>query len=205
MLYRHRNRVPRVAAGAYVAPNAVLCGDVTIGDESRVLFGATIVADGGPVIIGSRVIVMEGAVIRGRPEFPTRVGDHVLIGPHAHVNGVTIDENCFIATGASLFPGASLGAGSVVRINGVVHIKTALPAGSVVPIGWIAIGDKILPPGEDAEITPLLRELDFAATAFGLVRDATGDSMMPKAMRHYAEWFGEHASDSLVHGRSTDG
>jgi carbonic anhydrase/acetyltransferase-like protein (isoleucine patch superfamily) len=83
----------------------VLSGDVTLGEDVRVLFGAVLTAEGGPVEVGERCIVMENAVVRGREGHPVRLGDHVLVGPHAHVNGATIEDDVFLATGVSVFRG----------------------------------------------------------------------------------------------------
>jgi carbonic anhydrase/acetyltransferase-like protein (isoleucine patch superfamily) len=58
MLIEHRGHRPRVAPTAYVAPNAVVCGDVTLHENVRVLFGAVIAAEGGPVEVGASSIVM---------------------------------------------------------------------------------------------------------------------------------------------------
>jgi acetyltransferase-like isoleucine patch superfamily enzyme len=60
----HRLKIPQVAESAYIAPTAVLAGDVTVGPHSRVLFGAVITAEGGPVQIGSNCVIMKNAVIR---------------------------------------------------------------------------------------------------------------------------------------------
>ena len=98
-----------------MAPTAIVCGDVRIGPDARILFGAVLTAEDGSIEIGERCVVMENALLRGREQHPTRLGDDVLVGPHAHVNGVTIEDGCFIATGAALFPGAVLGTGTEVR------------------------------------------------------------------------------------------
>src|SRR6266700_2044349 len=63
MLLEHEGRRPRIDDSAYVAPTAVVCGDVTIGPDCRVLFGAVLTAESGPVVLGSRCIVMEQAVL----------------------------------------------------------------------------------------------------------------------------------------------
>ena len=99
-------------------------------------------------MIGAECIVMEGAVLRGAPTFPLTLGDHVLVGPRAYLSGCTVEESVFLAAGSTVFNGARIGAGSEVRINGVVHIKTTLPPDTTVPIGWVAVGDppRILPP-----------------------------------------------------------
>ena len=137
---QHRGRTPTIDPSAYVAPTAVICGDVRIGPDARILFGAVLTAEDGWIEIGARCVVMENALLRGRQQHPTTLGDDVLVGPHAHVNGTTIEAGCFVATGAALFPGARVGAGSEVRIHGVVQVNTILPPGSTVPIGWVAVG-----------------------------------------------------------------
>jgi carbonic anhydrase/acetyltransferase-like protein (isoleucine patch superfamily) len=197
VLIEHEGARPTVASSAYVAPTAVLCGDVTLEPDVRVLFGAVISADGGPVVLGAGTIVMENAVVRGRERHPTSTGEHVLIGPHAHVNGAELERDVFVATGASIFPGACVGAGSEVRINAVVQVNSVLAAGSVVPIGWIAAGDpaQLFAPERHEELWALQRELDFPATVFGIARE---ELTMAKVSAHYAELFGRHRGDSLL-------
>jgi len=141
MLLEHQGKRPHIHETAYIAPTATVCGDVTIGAESRVLFGAVLVAEGGPVTIGGHCIIMEQAVLRGSARHPVRLADHVLVGPHAHLSGCIVEDSVFIATGACIFNGARLDARSEVRINGVVHVNTAVPAGATVPIDWVAVGD----------------------------------------------------------------
>src|SRR5699024_5611635 len=97
-LITHRGATPQVHPDAYIAPNAVVCGDVHIGAEARVLFGAVVTAEDGRVTIGHRCVIRENALIRGRGIHPVEIGDNVLIGPHAHVNGANIGEECFLAT-----------------------------------------------------------------------------------------------------------
>src|SRR5687768_11773100 len=106
MLIDHRGAQPTVDPSAYVAPNAVLCGDVHVSAGARVLFGAVLTAEDGSVRIGSNCVVMENALVRGRAGHDAVIGDDVLVGPHAHVNGCSIGSGSFIATGAGLFPGA---------------------------------------------------------------------------------------------------
>src|SRR6266545_4143216 len=120
MLIEHRGAVPDVHPSAYVAPTAVLCGAVRVGPEARILFGAVLTAEDGEIQVGARCVVMENAVLRGRARHSLSVGDDVLIGPHAHLNGARVGDGCFVATGAALFPGSVLGPGSEVRIHGVV-------------------------------------------------------------------------------------
>ncbi|HKH17968.1 MAG TPA: hypothetical protein VKA57_10610, partial [Solirubrobacteraceae bacterium] len=137
------------------------------------LFGAVLTAEGGAIEVGSRCIVMEQALVRGRAGHPVRLGDHVLVGPHAHVNGAVIEHDVFLATGVSVFPGARVGAGSEVRINAVVHVNSSVPDRTTVPIGWIAVGDpaQMFPPEAHEELWPVQRAMDFPRTVFGIDRD----------------------------------
>ena len=199
MLLEHDGKRPTVDPTAWVAPNAVVCGDVRLGEESRVLFGAVITAEAGSVSIGSHSIVMEQALVRGREGHPTTIGDHVIVGPHAHVNGATIEGTAFLATGTSVFPGAQVGAGAEVRINGVVHVNSVLAPGALVPIGWVAVGNpaEVLPPGEHDAIWAIQEGLDFPGTVFGLERRPARE-LMPQVTRLYAERFGRHRDDRVL-------
>src|SRR5262245_42974605 len=64
MIIKHDGATPRVDPAAWVAPNAVICGDVTIGPRCRVMFGAQVIAEGGSISIGRECIIMENAVLR---------------------------------------------------------------------------------------------------------------------------------------------
>ena len=150
MLIEHDAVSPSVHPSARIAPTAVLCGDVTVGPDSSVGFGAVLTAETGPIEVGARCVIMENAVLRGTSRHPLRIGDNVLIGPNAYLSGAAVGDNSFIATGASVFNAARIGARAMVRIGAVVHIKTVLADDAVVPIGWVAVGHpaRILPPDD---------------------------------------------------------
>ena len=192
-LLEHRGKRPAIAPSAYVAPTAVVCGDVHVGADARVLFGAVLTAEDGRVEVGERCVVMENALVRGRAAHPTLLGDDVLVGPHAHVNGAVVGDGCFLATGVSLFPGVRLGAGCEVRINAVVHVNSALPEGTVVPIGWVAVGDpaELFSPERHEEIWAIQKGLDFPQTVHGVPRGTPAGELM----RRQSEWFGAHRED----------
>jgi gamma-carbonic anhydrase len=196
MLIEHRGITPKVHPGAYVAPTAVLCGDVEVGPDARVLFGAVLTAEDGAVRVGARTVVMENALVRGRDGHAAVIGDDVLVGPHAHLNGVRVEDGCFIATGAALFPGAVIGAGSEIRVHGVVQVNTVLAAGSTVPIGWVAVGDPaaVLPPDRHDDIWAIQQRLDFPGTVYGVDRGASPTERMTRQ----SEWFGAHRDDRVI-------
>ena len=180
MILSHDNKTPLIDPGAYVAPNAIVCGDVKIGPGSRIMFGACIVAEGKPIQIGSNCIVMENAILRSTDEHPLSIGQHCLIGPHAHIAGCAIADEVFIATGASVLHGARLGKGVEVQVNGVVQLRTELQAGSIVPIGWVAVGSPaaVLPAEKHEEIWAIQRPLDFPGFVYGVSR-GEGEQGMP--------------------------
>ena len=193
MLIEHRGSAPQVHPSAYVAPTAVICGAVRIGPDARILFGAVLTAEDGEIQVGTRSVVMENAVIRGRARHASIIGDDVLVGPHAHLNGVRIGDGCFLATGAALFPGCVVGPGSEVRIHGVVHVNTVLPPGATVPIGWVAVGDpaRIYPPDQHEQIWAVQEPLDFPGTIYGVTRDTPATERMARQVN----WFGSHRGD----------
>lgn len=203
MIIEHEGQTPRIHPSAYVAPNAVVSGDVEIGADSRILFGAVVTDDGGPVRIGTRVTVMENAVVRGRARFPTMIGDHTLIGPHCHLNGTRIGAKVFIATQSSLFPGSVVGDRAVVRIGAIVHVNTHLAADTLVPIGWVALGNpaELLPPERHEEIVRILNTLRFRETVYGIDPEFDSDSdgsPMPAISERNALLYGKHLRDKIV-------
>jgi gamma-carbonic anhydrase len=193
MLIEHRGRHPTVPESAYVAPSAVLCGAVVLGEHARILHGAVLTAEDGDVRVGADVVVMENALVRGRAQHPAVLGDAVLIGPHAHVNGATVEDEVFVATGVSIFPGAVAGTRCELRINSVLHVNSRLESGTVLPIGWIAVGDpaQLFSPDRHAELWEVQRGLDFPGTVYG----ASRDSSMRTLMSRQAEFYGEHVND----------
>ena len=197
MLVEHRGARPTVHPSAWIAPTAVVCGDVHVGADARVLWNAVVSAEDGRVELGARCVVMEHALVRGRAAHPVLVGDDVLIGPHAHVNGARVGSEAFLATGAALFPGASVGGRAEVRVRGVVHVDSALPAGGLVPIGWVAVGDPatVLPPDRHEEIWAIQETLDFPGTVYGQPR---GDDLLALVMPRQAAWLAAHRDDRVV-------
>jgi carbonic anhydrase/acetyltransferase-like protein (isoleucine patch superfamily) len=197
MIVTHQGKAPRIHASAYVAPNAVVCGDVSIGADCRILFGAQVIAEGGSIAIGAECIVMENAVLRSNARHPLTIGNNCLVGPNAHVVGCRVEDQVFIATGAAIFHGAVVGRGSEVRINGVVHLKTNLAPDTTVPIGWVAVGDpaQILPPSAHDRIWAIQKPLNFPLTVYGFDRH---EADMVKITRRVAEALAGHRDDEII-------
>ena len=199
MLIAHGSKHPEIAASAWVAPDATVCGDVIVGPGTRILYGARLIGEGGGRIrIGANCIVMENAVIRGSHRHPCTIGDHCLIGPNAHVAGAVLEDQVFVATGAAIFHGAHLGQGAEVRVHATVHLRTSLEPGATVPIGWVAVGDpaSILPPDQHDRIWAVQEPLNFPESVYGLNR-STPDLMI-EITRSLSETLGSHSGD-VVH------
>ncbi|CAM5506379.1 gamma carbonic anhydrase family protein [Streptomyces narbonensis] len=200
MLIEHDGQAPTVHPTAYVAPTATLSGDVRVGAGCRILFGAVLTSEGGAVELGEGCIVMENAVLRGTARDPLTLGRQVLVGPTSSLAGCTVEDEVFLATGSRVFNGARIGTRSEVRINGVVHLRTVLPADSTVPIGWVAVGDpaRILPPNDHGEIWKTQQALDFPGYVFGLDRPAEGESLMPGVSERYGRALARHREDRVL-------
>ncbi len=203
MLLKHRGMEPRIDRSSRVAQNATICGDVVIGPNCSIGFGAVLNAESGPIRIGANCVVMETAVLRGVRGAPLVRGDNVLVGPRAYLTGCTIESDAFLATGCTIFNGARIGRGAEVRINGIVHIRTVLPAHSTVPLGWVAVGGpaQILPPDRHEDIWAIQKALDFPRYVFGVARPRDGETIMPQVMPRYAgSLVSGHGSDTVLDG-----
>lgn len=199
MLIEHSGKKPQVHDTAWIAPDATICGDVVIGAGSRVMHGARIIGEaGGSIRIGQFCIVMENAVVRGSVKHPCVIGDHCLIGPNAHVTNCELEDEVFIATSAAIFHGSHLGRGSEVQVHGTVHLRTRLAPGSVVPIGWVAVGDpaRILSPDRHEEIWAVQEPLNFPEFVYGL--DRSTPDLMQKVTRRLSEKLETHGNDTIL-------
>jgi carbonic anhydrase/acetyltransferase-like protein (isoleucine patch superfamily) len=164
------------------------------------MFGTSIIAEEGRIKIGANSIILENAVVRSTQKHSTHIGMYTLIGPNSHVVGCWIEDNVFIATGASILFGSSVGRGSEVRINGIVHIKTKLAPDTTVPIGWIAVGDpvQIFPPNQHEKIWKVQEPLNFPEFVYGIERSPELETIMPSITAQYRAQLGSHKDDVLL-------
>jgi carbonic anhydrase/acetyltransferase-like protein (isoleucine patch superfamily) len=199
MLIEHQGKRPSIDPTAYVAPTAVICGDVTIGPRTHVSYGAVIEAHGAPVRIGTQCVVRENLNIRSTNQDGVEIGDYVLIGPHASLKGRTVEDECFLATGVRIFHSARVGRRTEVRIDGVVHVRSVLPPNSLVPIKWVAVGDpaQLFPPDKQEEIDTILRQMNFPQQAYGLERQSGSgvDMDMKELTRRVTIGLADHRRD----------
>ena len=200
MLYEHQGNAPHIDPSAWIAPNAVVCGAVTVGPRCQIGYGAVLVAEGGRIDLGQQVIVRDHAVLRASKRHPIKVGDFTLIGPGACLFGCTIGNGVFLATRATVFYAAVVHDKAEVRVNGVVHVASVVPKGATVPIGWIAVGDpaQFLPPEAHDRIWAIQEPLNFPAVAYGLDRLPGGGVDMREVTARLASSSSAHRNDQRL-------
>jgi len=123
-----------VPEAAYIHPEAVIIGNVTIGAESSVWPCAVLRGDDGSITVGARTSVQDGAVLHTTAATPTSVGDDCTIGHLAHLEGCTIENGSLVGTASVVLHRAVVGPGSLVAANAVVL------NGQVIPPGALAMG-----------------------------------------------------------------
>lgn len=124
--------VPKVDSKAFVAPSAVVAGDVSVGGGSSVWYNCSIRGEVQPVSIGNGTNLQDGVVVGSLYESgsPTSVGNNVSVGHAATLSGCTIGDNCLIGMGAVLKK-CQVEKGAIVAAGAVVEDGTHIPSGEV--------------------------------------------------------------------------
>jgi carbonic anhydrase/acetyltransferase-like protein (isoleucine patch superfamily) len=130
-IYEIEGVAPRIDADAFVHPDAVVIGDVTIGAESSVWPGAVLRGDYGTITIGARSSIQDGTVVHAGPGFPTVVGDGCVVGHVAHLEGCTLQDESLAGSGSVVLHWAVIGSGATVGANAVVPNHVLVPAGAL--------------------------------------------------------------------------
>lgn len=123
---------PTIADDVYLAPTAVIIGDVEIGSESSVWFNVTIRGDVAPIRIGDRSNVQDNAVLHVDAGTPCVIGNDVTIGHSAIVHASTVGDGVTIGMGAIVLSRCRIGAGAIVAAGAVVLEDTEVPPGTLV-------------------------------------------------------------------------
>lgn len=125
-------RAPRVADDAWVAPGAVLVGEVTLMPGASVWYGAVLRADNAPIVIGRDSNLQDNVSAHVDPGSPLTVGDRVSVGHNAVLHGCTIEDDVLIGMSATVMNGARIGTGSLVAAGAVVTQGMVIPPRSLV-------------------------------------------------------------------------
>lgn len=124
--------VTNLHPSAFIAPGAVVLGDVTLGARSSVWYGAVLRGDTAAIVVGAATNLQDGTIVHVDAGKPARIGARVGVGHRAILHACTVEDDCLIGMGAILLNDVYVGTGSVVAAGAVVPEGTRVPPGSLV-------------------------------------------------------------------------
>ena len=122
---------PQVSPEAFVAENATLIGNVTVGRDSSVWFGAVIRGDNEPITVGEGTSIQDNAVLHTEKGHPLTVGSNVTVGHGAVVHCTSVGDNTMVGMGAILLDGAVIGKNCIIGAGAVVKENAVVPDGTM--------------------------------------------------------------------------
>ena len=122
----------KIASTAKIAQLSVVTGDVTIGEDSCVLYFSVIRGDAAPVVIGDGVNIQENCTVHTSAGYPVKIGNHVTVGHNVVVHGCTIGDGSLIGMGSVILDGAQIGKHCLVGAGSLVTKHMIVPDGSLV-------------------------------------------------------------------------
>ncbi|KHO29768.1 gamma carbonic anhydrase family protein [Corynebacterium minutissimum] len=124
-----QGKTPRIHRSAWIAPNATIIGDVTIGPDSSVFYGCVLRGDVGTIRLGARVNVQDNCVIHVESTNPCILEDDVTVGHMAMLHGTQVGAGTLVGMKATLLSGSTVGAGSLIAAGAVVLEGQEIPGG----------------------------------------------------------------------------
>ena len=131
-LARHLTKTSDCARALFVAGNATVVGDVTLGPQSSVFYGAVLRGDIARIVVGEGSNIQDNAVVHLADDLDAVIGAWCTIGHAAIVHACTVEDECLIGMGATVLDGARIGARSIVGANSLVPQGMIVPPGSMV-------------------------------------------------------------------------
>ncbi|MEE9322635.1 MAG: gamma carbonic anhydrase family protein [Granulosicoccus sp.] len=151
MIYSIGSKTPQPGKHNYLAPEAVLIGDVQLGDDVSIWFNVVIRADNATIRIGNGSNVQECSVLHVDENVPLTIGERVTVGHKAMLHGCTIGDGSLIGMNAVVLNHAVIGKNCLIGANALVTERTVVPDGSLV-LGSPA---KIIKPLTEAAIAEM--------------------------------------------------
>jgi carbonic anhydrase/acetyltransferase-like protein (isoleucine patch superfamily) len=121
--------VPTIGDDVFLAPTAVLVGDVRVGDRANIWFGTVLRGDRSHIEIGAGCSIQDTAVIHCADNLPTVIGANVVVGHGAMLEGCTVEDGALIGMGAIVLQHARVGPGAMLAAGAVVPERAEIPAG----------------------------------------------------------------------------
>jgi carbonic anhydrase/acetyltransferase-like protein (isoleucine patch superfamily) len=133
-IYKLNDRSPLLPANGryWVAPNAMVIGDVALGEDAGIWFGATLRGDNERISVGARSNVQEGSTLHTDLGFPLVIGEDCTIGHNAILHGCVIGDGSLIGMGAIVLNGAKIGRGCLVGAGALITEGKEFPDGSLI-------------------------------------------------------------------------
>ena len=128
-LFAFEGKRPRVHPTAFVAPTAVLVGDVTVEERASVWYNAVLRADFNPIVVRAGANVQDCSVVHVTPRHPVEIGPGATVGHTCCVHGATLGEECLVGNGATVLDGARIGVRAMVAAGALVTPETEIPDG----------------------------------------------------------------------------
>jgi carbonic anhydrase/acetyltransferase-like protein (isoleucine patch superfamily) len=128
-IYEFNGKVPRIADDVFLAPDAVIIGDVEIGSGSSVWFGCVLRGDIGPIRIGERTNLQEHTMVHLDDGSPTILGNDVTVGHRAIIHGTQVGDGSLIGMGAIVMSFTTVGSGSIIGAGALVPERMEIPDG----------------------------------------------------------------------------
>ena len=125
-------KTPTVHPTAYIAPNATVVGDVTIGEEASVWYQSVLRGDINRIVVGPRTNIQDDSVVHLADDYAAIIGEYVTCGHKAMIHACTIDNEVLIGMGAVILDGVEIGARSIIGAKALVTRHTVIPPGSLV-------------------------------------------------------------------------
>jgi carbonic anhydrase/acetyltransferase-like protein (isoleucine patch superfamily) len=155
-LFPRRGLFRPVEGGAFVATNAIVTGDVTLGEDVGVWFGCVVRGDDAPLTVGRRTNVQDLTMIHADTGVPNVIGQEVTIGHRCVLHGARVEDRCLIGMGAVLLGGSVIGAESLIAAGTVVKEGFVVPPRSLVA----GVPGKILRALRDDEVESIRRSAE---------------------------------------------
>lgn len=174
-LAQHLSRSPDLARANWIAPNATVIGDVTLGPKSSVFYGAVLRGDIARIVVGEGTNIQDNAVVHLADDLDAVIGAWCTIGHSAIVHACTIEDECLIGMGATVLDGARIGARSLIGAGALVTPRTVIPPGSMV-VGAPAKVVRPLRPEEQAALRGWAEKYVIVSAAHAAAANAAAGS-----------------------------
>jgi carbonic anhydrase/acetyltransferase-like protein (isoleucine patch superfamily) len=121
MILDYQGQHPQIGNNVFIAPTAVVIGQVTIGDNSSIWYGSVLRGDRDRIVIGANTNIQDNCTVHTDPGKPVHIGNRVSVGHGAVVHGCTLEDRCLVGIRAVVLNDACVRTGTIVGSGGVVR------------------------------------------------------------------------------------